>query len=62
MSNERLELMVTKAFKIADKLAMSIITEGGFKIGNNDNKALLFGLGGYGSDYFNNYSTFYILI
>ena len=50
---------ISKAFKIADKLAMSISTEGGFKIGNNDNKALLFGLGGYGSNYFNNYSTFY---
>ena len=38
---------------------MSISTEGGFKIGNNANKALLFGLGGYGYNYFNNYSTFY---
>jgi len=52
-------LQISKAFKIADKLAMSISTEGGFKIGNNDTKALLFGLGGYGSNYFNNYSTFY---
>ena len=50
---------ISKAFEIADKLSMSISTEGGFKIGNNDTKALLFGLGGYGSNYFNNYSTFY---
>ena len=50
---------ISKAFKITDKLAMSVSTEGGFKIGNNDTKALLFGLGGYGLNYFNNYSTLY---
>ena len=38
---------------------MNISTEGGFKVGNNDTKALLFGLGGYGSNYFNNYTTLY---
>jgi NTE family protein len=37
---------ISKAFKIDDKLALNINTEGGFKIGNNDTKALLFGLGG----------------
>ena len=50
---------ISKAFKIADKLSMSVGTEGGFKVGNSDTKALHFGLGGYGSNYFNNYSTFY---
>ena len=50
---------ISKAFKIDDKLALNISTEGGFKIGNNDTKALLFGLGGYGSNYFNNYTTLY---
>lgn len=50
---------ISKAFKIADKLSMSIGTEGGFKVGNSDTKALHFGLGGYGSNYFNNYSTLY---
>jgi len=50
---------ISKAFKIADKLSMSVGTEGGFKVGNSDSKALHFGLGGYGSNYFNNYSTFY---
>ena len=50
---------ISKAFKISNKLSMSIDIEGGAKVGNNDNKALHFGLGGYGYDYFNNYSTFY---
>ncbi len=50
---------ISKAFKIAHKLSMSIVAEGGFKIGNSDTKALHFGLGGYGSNYFNNYTTFY---
>jgi len=50
---------ISKAFKIANKLSMNIGAEGGFKVGNNDSKALHFGLGGYGSNYFNNYSSFY---
>ena len=50
---------ISKAFRIANKLSMSIGAEGGVKVGNSDNKALHFGLGGYGSNYFNNYSTFY---
>ena len=50
---------ISKAFKIADKLSMNIGVEGGFKVGNSDSKALHFGLGGYGVNYFNNYSTFY---
>ena len=50
---------ISKAFKISNKFALNINTEGGFKIGNNDTKALLFGLGGYGHNYFNNYSTLY---
>ena len=50
---------ISKAFKIADKLSMNVSTEGGFKVGSSDTKMLHFGLGGYGSNYFNNYSTFY---
>tara|TARA_B110001469_G_scaffold86845_1_gene82262 strand:- start:5396 stop:7618 length:2223 start_codon:yes stop_codon:yes gene_type:complete len=50
---------ISKAFKIADKLSMNVSTEGGFKVGSSDTKILHFGLGGYGSNYFNNYSTFY---
>mgnify|MGYP000946519727 CR=1 FL=1 len=50
---------ISKAFRIADNISMNISTEGGFKVGNSDTKALHFGLGGYGSNYFNNYSTFY---
>ena len=50
---------ISKAFTIVDKLSINITTEGGFKVGNSNTKALHFGLGGYGSDYFNNYSTFY---
>jgi NTE family protein len=38
---------------------MNVSTEGGFKVGSSDTKILHFGLGGYGSNYFNNYSTFY---
>ena len=54
-----LKTQISKAFKIKDKLALNISAEGGFKVGNNDTKALLFGLGGYGSNYFNNYTTLY---
>lgn len=54
-----LKTQISKAFKIEDKLALNISAEGGFKVGNNDTKALLFGLGGYGSNYFNNYTTLY---
>ena len=50
---------ISKAFKITDKLSMRVNTEGGFRVGNSDTKALHFGLGGYGFNYFNNYSTFY---
>ena len=50
---------ISRAFKIADKLSMNVSTEGGFKVGSSDTKILHFGLGGYGSNYFNNYSTFY---
>ncbi len=50
---------ISKALTIVDKLSINITTEGGFKVGNSNTKALHFGLGGYGSDYFNNYSTFY---
>lgn len=50
---------ISKAFTIVDKLSINITTEGGFKVGSSNTKALHFGLGGYGSDYFNNYSTFY---
>ena len=40
-------------------LSMNIDLQGGFKLGDSNTKALSFGLGGYGSNYFNNYTTFY---
>ena len=50
---------ISKAFRIGDKLAMNIGVQGGFKVGDSTTKALRFGLGGYGLNYFNNYTTFY---
>jgi NTE family protein len=54
-----LKSQISKAFKIADKLSITVGAEGGFKVGKSDTKSLHFGLGGYGTNYFNNYSTFY---
>ena len=50
---------ISKAFTIRDMLSMNIDLQGGFKLGDSNTKALSFGLGGYGSNYFNNYTTFY---
>ena len=50
---------ISKAFSIRDKLSVNIDVQGGFKVGDSNTKALNFGLGGYGSNYFNNYTTFY---
>ena len=50
---------ISKAFKIVDKLSVNVSTEGGVIVGNSDIELLHFGLGGYGSNYFNNFSSFY---
>jgi NTE family protein len=50
---------LSKAFKINDQLALHVGTEGGFIVGDSSTKALHFGLGGYGQNYFNNFSSFY---
>ena len=50
---------MSKAFKITNQLSLNIGTEGGFILGDSSTKALHFGLGGYGQNYFNNFSSFY---
>ncbi len=47
------------AFNFGDKLAVNIISQGGFKIGNNSTKTLDFALGGYGNNFINNFYSFY---
>lgn len=46
------------AFPIIGKLSMNLSTEGGFKLGSSDVKALDFVLGGYGNDLINNFIPF----
>ncbi|MGB5228029.1 MAG: patatin, partial [Eudoraea sp.] len=46
------------AFPIVGKLSVNLTTEGGFKLGNSDVKALDFVLGGYGNDLINNFIPF----
>ncbi len=46
------------AFPIIGKLSVNLATEGGFKLGNSDVKALDFVLGGYGNDLINNFVPF----
>ncbi len=46
------------AFPIVGKLSVNLITEGGFKLGNSEVKALDFVLGGYGNDLINNFMPF----
>ena len=50
---------ISKAFEITDQLSFNIGTQGGFVVGDSSTKALHFGLGGYGQNYFNNFSSFY---
>lgn len=44
---------------ITKKVAFSVFSEGGIRIGNNTNNALDFVLGGYGNDFINNYKSFF---
>jgi len=46
------------AFPIVGKLSVNLITEGGFKLGTSEVKALDFVLGGFGSDLINNFIPF----
>ncbi|MGB5430082.1 patatin-like phospholipase family protein [Eudoraea sp.] len=46
------------AFPIVGKLSVNLTTEGGFKLGSSDVKALDFVLGGYGNDLINNFIPF----
>ncbi|MCB0446469.1 MAG: patatin, partial [Gelidibacter sp.] len=47
------------AFTPIEKLACNIITQGGFRIGENSPNSLNFVLGGYGNNFINNYIAFY---
>jgi len=47
----------TKSFN--KNITANISTEGGFKIGENDNRSLDFVIGGYGNNFINNYKSFY---
>ncbi|MEP0133556.1 MAG: patatin-like phospholipase family protein [Eudoraea sp.] len=46
------------AFPIVGKLSVNLATEGGFKLGSSEVKALDFVLGGYGNDLINNFTPF----
>ena len=46
------------AFPISNKLSINLETEGGFKLGSSEVKALDFVLGGYGNDLINNFIPF----
>lgn len=47
------------AFKPLNRLAVNILAQGGFRIGENSPASLNFGLGGYGNNFINNYFSFY---
>jgi NTE family protein len=47
------------AFKMTDKVAVVIGSQGGFKVGENSNNSLNFALGGYGNNFINNFVSFY---
>ncbi len=47
------------AFRISDKLSANILTQGGFKVGDNNTQSLDFALGGYGNNFINNFISFY---
>jgi len=42
-----------------NKLAITLGSEGGFRIGEDSNNSLSFALGGYGNDFINNFISFY---
>lgn len=47
------------AFSLSDKFAVNILTQGGFKIGDNSTTFLNFALGGYGNSFINNFIPFF---
>jgi len=47
------------AFSVSNKLAVNVVSQGGFKIGDDSNNSLNFALGGYGNDFINNITSFY---
>ncbi|NNE15684.1 MAG: patatin, partial [Saprospiraceae bacterium] len=46
------------AFEITDALSVNLGSEGGFKLGDNQNGSLDFALGGYGNNFINNFVSF----
>ncbi len=47
------------SFMPLERLSVNILAQGGFRIGENSPASLNFGLGGYGSNFINNYFSFY---
>ncbi|EPR70004.1 putative patatin-like phospholipase [Winogradskyella psychrotolerans RS-3] len=47
------------AFSFSDKLSLKTEGQGGFKIGDESTSALGFAIGGYGSNFINNFYSFY---
>ena len=47
------------AFMPLNKLAVNILAQGGFRIGENSPTSLSFALGGYGNNFINNFVSFY---
>ncbi|MGB0896437.1 MAG: patatin-like phospholipase family protein [Flavobacteriaceae bacterium] len=47
------------AAKVLPKWYVNFFSEGGFRLGNNDNSSFDFVLGGYGNNFINNYVPFY---
>ena len=63
-NNDFSEFSVAKAemgyaFKLTSKLSANLITNGGFRIGDNSTSSLNFALGGYGNNFINNFIPFY---
>ena len=49
---------IAYAFSFSDKFAVTLGSEGGFKIGDDSTNSLNFALGGYGNDFINNFVSF----
>jgi len=47
------------AFSVWDKLTFQVLSQAGFTLGENENKALNFNVGGYGENFINNFIPFY---
>jgi len=46
------------AFSLSDRFGVNILTQGGFKIGDDSTTSLNFALGGYGNNFINNFVPF----